>query len=154
MPSNDELPDCREGGTDDGCRPSEDKEHPNSPEDSNPDLYQADGTIHVNASVSGGEKINTVTFIPDRFIEQNGSKFIVFLPLDHTEEANQSGPATTALFVKKEKVNLCVDDDFKAPLLEAAVKGIKVTVRVSFCKPNLALQSVTIPVIGTRKLAE
>ena len=39
-------------------------------------MYQADGTIHVRF---GGDE-SVVTFIPDKYVEQGGGKFVVFVP--------------------------------------------------------------------------
>ena len=47
-------------------------------------MYQADGTIHVRF----GRTSSVVTFIPDKYVEQDGSKFVVFVPWGKTPESD------------------------------------------------------------------
>ena len=47
-------------------------------------MYQADGTIHVRF----GGTSSVVTFIPDKYVEQGGSKFVVFVPWGKVPKRN------------------------------------------------------------------
>ena len=47
-------------------------------------MYQADGTIHVRF---GGDE-SVVTFIPGQYVEQGGSKFVVFVPWGMTPKGD------------------------------------------------------------------
>ena len=51
-------------------------------------MYQADGTIHVRF----GRTSSVVTFIPDKYVEQGGSKFVVFVPWEGDgQKSNANG---------------------------------------------------------------
>ena len=113
--------------------------------------YEADGTIHVRYDSCGN--IKSVTFIPFQYVEQSGSKFVVFTP-----QCPSSG-ASYGLVAKASEpkgapkgVKLCVGGTpCKASLLvEAAVKGTKVTVLVSKCKGKLKLKEVVVPAIPAK----
>ena len=120
--------------------------------------YQADGTIHVRYGSCGNVK--SVTFIPLQYVEQNGSKFAVFVPWDESAPSGQegTGPAEWGLVVKADKPNdaakgvkLFGAEKFDAPLLHTAVH-VKVTVVVSVSRGRvmeLALEEITIPSIPT-----
>ena len=112
-----------------------------------PEKYQADGTIQVQVPF-GADKL--VTFIPDRYVEQNDSKFVVFLP--------QCQAASTAHVVNGKEVPLRLDEglaDEEALLLQVAamqvaVNRIKVTVVVSpSANGGLDLKEVVIPAVPT-----
>ena len=126
--------------------------------------YQADGTIHVRLNDG------PVTFIPDKYVEQGGCKFVVFvpwcpkLPEDTASTSNASESQSTreveidGLVVKTrgrrnlaEGVVLSADKGLTARLLEAAVKGIKVTVLVSRDGRKLRLSEVIVPAIPTKQ---
>lgn len=118
--------------------------------------YQADGTIQVRLGASDG--IKTVTFIPDQYVEQNDSKFVVFLPRDYgtTAKADQYQAVSTttlARVVKAKEARLRLDGGFadkEALLLQAAVDHIKVTVVVSpSANGGLDLKEVVIPAVPT-----
>jgi len=133
--------------------------------------FRADGTISVRFGASdagagdGGRKrrlrgINEVTFIPDQYVEHNGSKFVVFVPWDGgTAKADQRLPASEAkpAYIIAAK-GVTFDGNFankQQALLQAAVNRIKVTVLVS-CKRKscgaegeLTLDEIFIPAIPT-----
>lgn len=118
------------------------------------DVYEADGTIHVRYGSSG--KVKSVTFIPFRYVEQSGSKFVVFVPRDESASANQerSCKIRKSLTVKAsgldgaaKGVKLVRAAKFGDPLLHAAVRGIKVTVVVSCSNKGLALKEIVVPTV-------
>lgn len=105
--------------------------------------YRANGTIHVHSSL-GDEKINAVTFIPDQYIEQDGDKFVIFLPLDDGAEE--------ALCVKGKNVKLRVNStngNSEVLILRAAVNSLKVTVIVFSSEEKWTIKEVVVPAIPT-----
>ena len=104
--------------------------------------YQANGTIRVHLGAK------TVTFIPCQYVEQNGSKFIVFVPQD--DKCEPAPKATPACVVKAKEVPLSYNDCVKeASLLEAAVNCTEVTVVVVYSSSNglLTLKEAIIPAV-------
>ena len=107
--------------------------------------YQADGTIYVR--FGGSDEDETVTFVPDRHVEQDGSKFVVFVPRD--DRCNK------AHVVKATKVRLSRGSIDKALLFQVAANHIKVTVVVSpRDDESLALQDIIIPAIPSKHSSE
>ena len=108
--------------------------------------YQADGTIHVRF---GGEK-HVVTFIPDKYVEQGGDKFIVFTPQCPPSGVGccpvvkvcrpDGAPKGVEFTVEKRKFETLV-------LVAAAVKATKVTVLVS---KGLELEEIIVPAIPAK----
>ena len=98
--------------------------------------FRADGTICVRFGANGG--INEVTFIPDQYVKQNGSEFVVFVPWEGgTAKADQRLPASEAKLAYVVEAKAVTFDDNVADkhvLLQAAVNRIKVTVLVSLCE--------------------
>lgn len=121
--------------------------------------YQANGTLHVHSYMRGGN-VRAVTFVPDQYVEQNGSKFVVFLPLTAvSNRADQGGSrfARSALVVNGRNAELLVKSPNKleALIVQAAVERIKVTALVSpSLTRRLTLEGVIIPAIPTRSTAE
>lgn len=101
--------------------------------------YRADGTICVR--FGGSAEDETVTFIPDRYVEHNGSKFVVFVPQDG---------CTKAHVVKGKQVSLSPGSIDKALLLQVAANRIKVTVVVSPEKDKPLLVDIVIPAIPSK----
>ena len=119
--------------------------------------YEADGTIHVRYGRC--EKINAVMFIPHQYVEQDGSKFAVFVPHDDSASSCQEGThkAEKSLVVKAggldgaaTGVKLCCGAKFGTPLLHAAVHHVKVTVVVRQKENFLALQEIIVPAVSTK----
>lgn len=112
--------------------------------------YQADGTIHVR--IGGNE--NAVTFIPDRYVEQGGCKFVIFVPCrqDGKSDGEKDGLVKKACGPKGASKGVPLRDPNKLAcrLLEVAVKATKVTVVVS---QELELQEVVVPAIPTKPSA-
>ena len=86
---------------------------------SNDKKYHADGTICMHFGDGGNKR---VTFIPDRYVEQGGCQFVVFVP--QADECQSAPKTTPALVVKAKDVPLLSYPYFKgkeALLLQAAV---------------------------------
>ena len=113
---------------------------------SNDKKYHADGTICMHFGDGGNKR---VTFIPDRYVEQGGCQFVVFVP--QADECQSAPKTTPALVVKAKDVPLLWYPYFKgkeALLLQAAVSRIKVTVVVSPCANGiLFLKEIVIPAV-------
>ena len=119
--------------------------------------YEADGTVHVRYGSCG--EVDSVTFIPLKYVEQSGSKFVVFVPRERQECCaaaccRRSCKIGKSLTVKvsgcgaAKGVELVCAENFRDPLLHAAARGIKVTVVVSCCSNgNLALRGIVVPAI-------
>ena len=118
--------------------------------------YEADGTVHVRYG-SGG-KAKSVTFIPRQYVEQRGSKFVVFVP-SKSQECScktgkcQEGSCKIGLTVKvsgcgaAKGVKLVCAAKFGDALLHAAARGTNVTVVVSCSNGNLALRGIVVPAV-------
>ena len=126
-------------------------------------MYQADGTIHVRF---GGDE-SVVTFIPEKYVEQGGSRFVVFVPWEgdgQKSNANGDGKGKArksdceveidGLVAKacgSKGVPLHVENRRLVRLyLEAAVRAIKVTVLVSHGHRKLKLEEVVVPAIPAK----
>ena len=106
-------------------------------------------------------EVDSVTFIPLKYVEQSGSKFAVFVPSESQECSCktgkcQEGPCKIgkSLTVKvsgcgaAKGVKLVCAAKFCDPLLHAAARGTKVTVVVSCCSNGkLALKGIVVPTI-------
>ena len=130
--------------------------------------YRADGTIHVRLDATG--KAKAIMFIPEKSFEQGGGKFVVFVPCAEAKEGTRDGlvvrgkhiwldllpgqPPTAAdqgaspAPTPNTAPSACREPG--EPLLQAAVRGLKVTVLVSSASGGTPkLEEVVIPAIPT-----
>ena len=118
--------------------------------------YEADGTVHVGYVSLG--MVTSVTFIPRQYVEQSGSKFVVFVSRESQECCaaaccRRSCKIGKSLTVKvsgcgaAKGVELDCDALFGDPLLHAAARGTNVTVVVSCPNGNLALEEIVVPAV-------
>ena len=118
--------------------------------------YEADGTIHVRYGSRG--RVKSVTFIPLKYVEQSGSKFVVFVPRGSQECCaaaccRRSCKIGKSLTVKvsgcgaAKGVKLVCAAKFCDPLLHAATRGTNVTVVVTCSNGDLALKGIVVPAV-------
>ena len=124
--------------------------------------YEAEGTVHVR--YRSGDDADSVTFIPRQYVEQRGSKFVVFVPKDEPKKDEpKEDLAVKAIAVKVSRSGVGVDLGLASfrktspqrpqprvpgdPLLHAAARATNVTVVVSCSNGDLALEEIIFPAV-------